>query len=93
MSRYIDADDLIKEIFESKHSYVGTPTMVYQHDLMCDNAISWADGAETADVIKPVYCRACKHYLTPDNGSSYCAITHIRKGPEDYCSDGKENTK
>lgn len=69
--RYIDAEALIQEVIESKHSYLGDPMMVSQHDLMCDNTISWIDGAETADMVEVVWCKDCKH-SSDRNGYDVC---------------------
>ena len=60
--RLIDANALIREIIESRYDYAGTPDEVTHHDIMCDNAVSWIDGAEIIDAVPVVRCSECKHW-------------------------------
>lgn len=53
--RLIDADALINELIECKQGYVGTHNDVVLHDLVCDNAIAWADGTETVEAVPVVH--------------------------------------
>jgi len=96
MSKYINADELMKEFIEfvapsNRDSSLPIPTW--------NDAVSLLSSAPDADVEKVVRCKDCKHsvqnkYATAPNYNYFCAktstATHIDYHSENwFCADGE----
>ena len=80
MSRYIDREDLLKNLkrFAPEHL---TPLIVMLIEKQ-----------PTADVVEVIRCKDCKHYKKinyDDISQNTCEITTKRQQPDDYCSYGE----
>lgn len=86
--RLIDADALIDEIIEYKQIYIGDPYSHIQHDLQCDGAISWIDGASTVDAVPVVRCKDCSVWTQTKryaDNVGWCRYAGWVVGKEGYC--------
>ncbi len=87
MSRYIDADDLIKSI--DKEIFTNPTTRSYFKQIVYKQP--------TADVVEVVRCNDCKHWGGATYGfvcRKYSGIdTKICMGADHYCSYGERREK
>lgn len=92
MSRYIDADELIKTITSTNFTTAGA------NDILAICCKIVVDNAPTADVVEVVRCKDCKHYKRniPCVGGYYNGCDEwIDEGnaitvyDNDYCSYGE----
>ncbi len=57
MSKYIDREELIRDIISDMALFMGTPDDVQKHDEQCNRAISYIESATGADVAPVVHGR------------------------------------
>lgn len=57
MSKYIDREELIRDIISDMALFMGTPDDVQKHDEQCIRAISYIESATGADVVPVVHGR------------------------------------
>lgn len=57
MSKYIDREELIRNIISDMALFMGTPDDVQKHDEQCNRAISYIESATGADVVPVVHGR------------------------------------
>lgn len=55
MSKYIDREELIRDIISDMALFMGTPDDVQKHDEQCNRAISYIESATGADVAPVVH--------------------------------------
>lgn len=65
MSKYIDREELIRDIISDMALFMGTPDDVQKHDEQCNRAISYIESATGADVVPVVHGR-WEEYLIPN---------------------------
>lgn len=57
MSKYIDREELIRDIISDMALFMGTPDDVQKHDEQCNRAILYIESATGADVVPVVHGR------------------------------------
>ena len=95
MSRYIDAENISKQIADFKR-VVNSPNSDYMTGYLC--ALSVTEGmiakTPTADVVEVVRCKDCKDYEPHGNGNAGICRNSKCKGlrwDNDYCSYGERS--
>ena len=97
MSRYIDADEALRMIRNSKQDNPCESSLKGIWNTAHECCISCVDAVSTADVVEVVRCKDCNYCRYVDNADIYRCD---RRGyyseevkPNDYCSYGerKEN--
>lgn len=81
MSRYIDADELIKTISSTKFTSLGA------NDILVTCCQIVIDNAPTADVIEVVRCKDCKWWKAFNDTMGHCGCDMSHK--DFYCARGK----
>lgn len=91
MSKYIDREELIRDIISDMALFMGTPDDVQKHDEQCNRAISYIESATGADVVPVVHARWA--HLGGDEWCCYaCGFVITTEGSWDkptkkYCED------
>lgn len=84
MSRYIDADNLIKKMQE-RYNDLSSGDGYYDHFTQgYGDALSTVENEPTADVAEVVRCKECKFYSV--NG--HCGVLGFCE-PDEFCSRGE----
>lgn len=84
MSRYIDADNLIKKMQE-RYNDLSSGDGYYDHFTQgYEDALSMVENEPTADVAEVVRCKECKFYSV--NG--HCGVLGFCE-PDEFCSRGE----
>ena len=84
MSRYIDADILIKKMQEQYNNLLNEDGYYDHFTQGYEDALSTVENEPTADVAKVVRCKDCKFYSV--NG--HCGILGFCE-PDEFCSRGE----
>lgn len=93
MSRYIDAEALLKDLKEELE--IDSPMLNEVENKWIDKGIRIAikdvKRFPTADVVEVVRCRDCKYSEIDENGNTWCTFYNgkIREMPNGYCWHGE----
>ena len=81
MPRYIDADKINYTTWVvGRDENAGYSTIAFKSDI---------DQVPTADVVKVVRCKDCRHFRKIVDMITYCAISGAQIWDDDYCSYGE----
>lgn len=95
MSRYIDADKMLKEYQETFCFNVLCSLCPFLDNIKDDTCQveKWINEQPTADVVEVVRCKDCKYWqtdwLTSHDGYHYCAMIDVVIDGDFYCKDGE----
>ena len=91
MSRYIDADKMLKEYQETLCFNVLCSLCPFLDNIKDDNCQveKWINEQPTADVIEVVRCKDCKHGSQYTNDKVWCSLGATSYRLNDYCSYGE----
>lgn len=89
MARYIDAEEALRMMKNSRQDCPYTATKKLIWNLAHDSCTSCIMATETADVVEVVRCKNCKHRSTDDFRSFYCRKDDVGCKDDDFCSGGE----
>lgn len=86
MSKYIDREELIRDIISDMALFMGTLDDVQKHDEQCNRAISYIKSATGADVVPVVHGRWVPFHSEAAGDIQYCSACEIGfDAKTDYC--------
>jgi hypothetical protein len=86
VSKYIDREELIRDIISDMALFMGTPDDVQKHDEQCNRAISYIESATGADVVPVVHGRWMPFHSEAAGDIQYCSACEIGFDAKmDYC--------
>lgn len=84
MSKYIDREELIRDIISDMALFMGTPDDVQKHDEQCNRAISYIESATGADVAPVVHGRWGTGRFNLETGNYEEQCTRCRNFSKEY---------
>lgn len=85
MSKYIDREELIRDIISDMALFMGTPDDVQKHDEQCNRAILYIESATGADVAPVVHGRWIHDGQRINGGIDWCHCSECGKS-DNFCA-------